>query len=56
MLIDQIMAIYPTLTTNDFLPPNGTIILRNDGQGDYIKTWNNSNPQPTASQLQETGK
>ena len=57
MLIDQIKAIYPSLTDADFAP-NGTIHLQNDsdGKGDYIKSWTNSNPQPTEAQLQATGK
>jgi len=56
-LYDQILAIYPTLTQADFMP-NGTIHLQNDsdGKGDYIKSWTNSNPQPTAEQLTATGK
>jgi len=57
-LYDQIMAIYPTLTSTDFVPITGTIHLQNDsdGKGDYIKSWTNSNPQPTEAQLQATGK
>jgi hypothetical protein len=54
-LYDQIKAIYPTLTDEDFLT---TIHLQNDsdGKGDYIKSWTNSNPQPTQAQLEATGK
>jgi len=57
-LIDQIKAIYPSLTDADFFPITGTIVLQNDsdGKGDYIKSWTNSNPQPTKAQLQATGK
>jgi len=56
-LIDQIKAIYPSLTEVDF-DTHGTILLQNDsdGKGDYIKSWTNSNPQPTEAQLQATGK
>jgi hypothetical protein len=38
-LYDKIMALYPSLTTQDFLT---VIILQNDsdGKGDYIKEWN----------------
>jgi len=54
-LYDQIKAIYPSLTEADF-DHKGTIILQNDGQGDYIKSWTNSNPQPTEEQLKATGK
>lgn len=53
-LYEQIILIYPTLTENDF-GPNGTIHLQNDGSGDYIKSWTNSNPQPTQAAL-ETAK
>jgi hypothetical protein len=55
MLYDQIKAIYPNITDEDFLT---TIHLQNDsdGKGDYIKSWTNSNPQPTAEQLTATGK
>ena len=58
MLIDQIKAIYPSLTDADFHPTTGNIHLQNDsdGKGDYIKSWTNSNPQPTEEQLQATGK
>ena len=57
-LYDQIIAIYPTLTSQDFDALKGTIHLQNDsdGNGDYIKSWTNSNPQPTQAQLQSTGK
>jgi hypothetical protein len=56
-LYDQIKAIYPTLTDADF-GFQGTILLQNDsdGKGDYIKSWTNSNPEPTAAQLAATGK
>ena len=57
-LYNQIIAIYPTLTQEDFDPIIGTIILQNDsdGNGDYIKSWTNFNPQPTLEQLSATGK
>ena len=38
-LYDQIIAIYSTLVPKDF-EPEETIHLQNDGQGDYIKSWN----------------
>lgn len=46
-LFDEIIAIYPELTDNDFLP-NGVISLRNDsdGVGDYIEKWEYSKPIP----------
>ncbi len=50
-LYEKIMAIYPFLTIEDFGLINGTIQLQNDGNEDYIKSWTNSNPKPTDSQL-----
>jgi hypothetical protein len=50
-LYDRIMAIYPTLVTQDFLT---VIRLQNDsdGRGDYIAVWNHSTlPRPTQEQL-----
>jgi hypothetical protein len=50
-LYDRIMAIYPTLTTQDFLT---VIRLQNDsdGRGDYIAAWNHPMlPRPTQEQL-----
>ena len=50
-LYDKIIALYPNLTTQDFLT---VITLQNDsdGKGDYIKAWNHpSLPQPTQQQL-----
>jgi hypothetical protein len=46
-LFDEIIAVYPELTTGDFLP-NGVIVLRNDsdGVGDYIEKWEYSQPIP----------
>ena len=52
-LYDKIVAIYPTLTVEDFCP-FGTIILQNDsdGKGDYIARWEHPDyPQPTQEQL-----
>jgi hypothetical protein len=50
-LYERIMALYPSLTQQDFLT---VIHLQNDsdGKGDYIKSWNHpSLPQPTQEQL-----
>ena len=50
-LYDKIMAIYPDLTTQDFLT---VIRLQNDsdGRGDYIAAWNHpTHPRPTQEQL-----
>ena len=56
-IINQIMAIYPSLTEADFNPRTGTIFIQNDsdGNGDYIKSWTNNTPQPTIEQLVATG-
>ena len=58
MIIDQIKAIYPLLTDEDFIPGKGTILIQDDAdnKGPYIAQWNNLNLQPTAEQLTATGK
>jgi hypothetical protein len=50
-LYEKIITIYPSLTNEDFFPSRGTILLQNDGQGDYIALWTNALPQPTQEQL-----
>ncbi len=50
-LYEKIITIYPSLTDEDFFPHRGTILLQNDGQGDYIASWTNELPQPTQEQL-----
>jgi hypothetical protein len=50
-LYEKVMALYPELTTQDFIT---TIRLQNDsdGKGDYIAAWNHSTlPKPTAEEL-----
>lgn len=50
-LCDKIMAIYPSLTKQDFM---FVIRLQNDsdGRGDYIAAWNHpALPRPTQEQL-----
>ena len=49
-LYDKIMALYPSLTIEDFLD---TIRLQNDsdGKGDYIAKWEHTLPRPTDEQL-----
>lgn len=50
-LYEKIIALYPELTTQDFLT---VIRLQNDsdGNGDYIAEWNHPTlPQPTEEQL-----
>jgi len=51
-LYDKIVALYPTLTEADFMPPLGTIILQNDsdGKGAYIAKWEHPTlPKPTVN-------
>jgi hypothetical protein len=51
MLYEKIMALYPELTTQDFLT---TIRLQNDsdGRGDYIASWEHPTlARPTDEQL-----
>lgn len=49
-LYDRIIAIYPTLTLQDFMSQK--IVLRDDGDGAYIETWNYAGiEQPTDEQL-----
>jgi hypothetical protein len=51
MLYDKIMALYPELTTQDFMT---VITLQNDsdGKGDYIAAWNHPTlTRPTEAQL-----
>jgi hypothetical protein len=45
-LYEQIIEVYPELTSNDF--QSGVITLQNDsdGAGDYIAEWNYSQPLP----------
>ena len=53
-LYEKIMALYPSLTDDDFAKPNSSIILQNDsdGKGDYIAKWEHPTlAKPTAEQL-----
>jgi hypothetical protein len=45
-LFDDIIAIYPELTVEDFYPRSGSIRLQNDGNGDYIAKWEYNKPIP----------
>ena len=51
-LYDEIIAVYPQLTDNDFLY-RGVIGLRNDsdGVGDYIEKWEYTEPIPKGLKL-----
>ena len=46
-LFTQITTIYPELVEEDFRPPTGSILLRDDGDGiQYIYSWNYTKPLP----------
>ena len=51
-LVDDILAVYPELTSADF-DNKGSIELRNDsdGAGDYISKWDYSKPIPDGLKL-----
>jgi len=51
-LYNKILTLYPQLTVRDFDIDEGTILLQNDGNGDYIKSWTHPTlTQPTQAQL-----
>ena len=51
-LYDKIITARPNLIPSDFVPDTGTIVLQNDGNGDYIKSWNHpTETQPTQEEL-----
>ena len=51
-MFEKIISIYPELTVNDFSPSMGTILLQNDGKGDYIAKWEHPTlARPTQEQL-----
>ena len=51
-LYDDLIAALPELTSADFLPITGPIVLQNDGDtaGDYIAKWEYSKPLPESLQ------
>ena len=54
-LYEKIKSIYSTLTEDDFLPFNGTILLQDDsnGKGTYIAKWEHPTlTRPTEAQLE----
>ena len=54
-LSQKIKSIYSELTSADFDPATGTILIQNDsdGNGDYIKSWNHPTlTRPTEAQLE----
>ena len=52
-LYEKIMALYPELTSEEFHPlRGGTVLLQNDGRGDYIAAWNHPTlARPTDEEL-----
>jgi hypothetical protein len=50
-MYEQIIAIYPELTPENFI--DGTIMLQDDsdGKGAYIREWNYSKPIPDGLKL-----
>lgn len=51
-LFTKITKVYPELTSNDFNPINGSILLRDDGDGvQYIDKWEYSEPIPDGLKL-----
>ena len=53
-LYEKITTLYTELTSDDFFPDTGTIVLQNDsdGKGDYIKSWEHPTlAKPTQEQL-----
>ena len=50
-MFEKLQKIYPELTVEDF-SPRGTIILQNDGAGDYIAKWEHPTlARPTDEEL-----
>ena len=46
-LFKKITSVYPELTSADFQPLSGSILLQDDGDGiQYLAAWNYSNPMP----------
>lgn len=52
-LAEKIMAIYPEITQDDFIPIYNKIVLvdNSDGTPPYIAVWNMPEPEPTQEQL-----
>ena len=51
-LYDKITLLYPELTIDDFCMLRGSIVLQNDGSGDYIAKWEHPTlTKPTDEQL-----
>ena len=51
-MFETILAIYPELTSSDFHPITGSILLADDGDGvQYISKWDYSKPIPEGMKL-----
>lgn len=51
-IFEQIVSLYPELTTKDFLPTTGSILLQDDGDGIiYIAKWEYNKPIPKGLKL-----
>ena len=51
-MYDKLIKLYPSLTIEDFMPPVGTILLQDDGQGAYIAKWEHPTlAKPTEEEL-----
>lgn len=51
-IVEKIKSIYTELDLSEFHPARGSILLQNDGTGDYIKEWNHPTyARPTQEQL-----
>jgi hypothetical protein len=53
-MYEKIISIFPELTSDDFHPVRGKILLQNDsdGKGDYIAKWEHPTlAKPTVEQL-----
>lgn len=52
-LFEDLIEALPELTADDFHPFTGTIVLRDDsdGEGAYIDKWNYSKPIPQGFKL-----
>ncbi len=52
-IYEKLMEALPELTASDFLPSTGTILLRDDsdGQGAYIAKWDYDKPLPAGMKV-----
>jgi hypothetical protein len=51
-LFEKITSVYSDLTSADFQPNSGSILLHDDGDGiQYLKSWNYSKPIPDGLKL-----